>query len=160
MYKTASKFLQNFFSRRGKLPGLQPTSGKGTRQPPKSITCPYCYKSFETTDKYHFKKACPVLIQSRIEIVKLQKLALANCNQWVNYPCVKCRNPIHIHVDWEDPQVICKECIKLKPKHNKNNPKKQKELQSVKKLPATCPNKKKSGSGFKLGDLMSSPAKN
>lgn len=150
MYKTTSKFLQNFIERRGKLPGLQP----GTGRSPKNITCPYCNKPFETTESYHYKKACPVLIQNRMEVVKLQKFASANYKQWVNYPCIKCGNPIHINVDWEAPQIICKECIKIKPKHKKNNLQKEKKLQSAEKISTNNPDKKRLGKGFKLGNLI------
>jgi len=133
------------------MPGFQPKPGKSTRKVPQ---CPYCNKPFETSYKYHFKNACPVIIQSRMEIINLQKFALANSKQWVHYPCIECGNPINIHIEWKDPQVVCKECIETKPKSKKKNPQKHNNLQSAQKLPSKKPQKKKPPKGFKLGDLI------
>jgi len=31
---------------------------------------------------------------------------------WITIPCRRCNIPIHIHVDWESPLILCKPCKK------------------------------------------------
>ncbi len=131
MYKTISKFLQGVYSRKRNIPEIYPSSEKGSRSVNVPRICPYCNKPFEYSFKYH-KTICPVFIKGKNEIVKLQKVALRDGNKWVEYLCVKCRRAIYIHVDWQEPPIICDDC-KITIFKRKNNVKKVKVQTKVKK---------------------------
>lgn len=109
MYKTISKFLQGVYSRKRNLPEIYPSSYKGSHSVNVPKICPYCNKPFEHSFKYH-KTTCPVFIKGKNEIVELREVALQDGNQWVKYFCVKCHRAIYIHVDWQEPPIICDDC--------------------------------------------------
>jgi hypothetical protein len=73
----------------------------------------------EMASKSRMKKklACPAC-KSMIKKLQLHE-HLANCKNvlairgpWITTPCRGCYKPIHIHLDWESPLVLCKPCTR------------------------------------------------
>ncbi len=66
--------------------------------------CPYCKMLIPLT-RYdvHVSKAC-----KRRPIVGAQ--GNIKPPQWVEMPCLECKTEIYIHIEWENPSLLCKEC--------------------------------------------------
>lgn len=81
---------------------------------PRKMKCTKCHAMVLERDwEEHVRSACPVRngAESRRQKVRLQQSkARKSGKSWVEAACVGCGADIHVHVDWEGPSLLCRDC--------------------------------------------------